>query len=641
MKPKTKQLAALILAIVCTTESGGVACASDSNADLFRLLTYFGHAVYLHESGQYKSALTRLNSLMSELDKSNSKLLTPTEPLPLLHSDIKCGGGLRRLRIDALELRSQCRARLHQNESALSDLTQALALCSDNAYVRTRLSTLHLRHKKNSKDAIVELDRAIRAKDDLDEIYFVRAKLNQTLGKYKDAQRDIVKARYLLSEQQKKLDTASKQIEALLLQNKTGEALVLDEQLVRAFPRDVFVLSGYAERLSDSGHESVALNYASCAISVDPLCAYAYRVRAGIYAKLGKTDSEWSDANYAFNLEPRSVETLNTRAIANLDMDRAAQAIRDFNVLLKLRPDFANGFVHRSAAHQRLGNFDQAIKDSRMALSIDPTNAYAYQTLGSALRRSGLLSQARENLESSFRFTSTDDAVAMAKLNLAVVLNEVHDKGSIETLDSALALAPKLPRILLQRGACNAFIGEPDIGLKILLKPPPRAGTSKVTRLAHKTGTSIARKAQRTNILKAVSRQGFAYQLCRSDLTDCEFVTTRIIQKSPQLAEPHFIRGVARLCLGNLTEAAADLTRFAGLSKQRNRDVECAHHCLVFIESAKDDVAATALIRKVKDTSPTSVEIPIVAALEERLSNIRKASKRTSQDSSLKTPQYP
>ncbi len=555
---------------------------------LFQDLTDFGYGIYLQETGFFKQADARMSELLKRLDKE--PVQSCSKVIPLLRADTKCSDLQKRLYAEALEIRALSRFHLKQQTAALADLKRALALCPEHAHLHNTLGRLYLLMKR-PKEGLDEIDRALSLNANVPDAYLAKAAYYQDHGKGIESQQFLTKGKTLLAARQKLLDSLSEKIEKLQENKRTDEALAADVELLTAFPRDVLALKSYAENLSAIGKHQDALNYANVAVLLDPTFAGGYRVRSKIYALLKKTDLELADATRAFLMEPRSAEALNARAIANLDIDRPFEAIRDFDLLIQLNPDYVDAYINRSAALSRVGRFDDSIKDARKAYALAPSSPYGYQALGAALRRARRFPEAKKALEESFRYkaSASPDSLAIAEFNLGATLNELGDQTANSHLDEAIRLAPELAFIFLKNGTYDARKTAPDRGVRVLTRqlrtrsPSPKLTIVSATRSLSTRDDADSRKTLRvtklsspaaraskplsprrkTNIAKAVATPDGKYQrLSAQELLDCIMVATRQIEKEPDKSKPYFIRGIAYFCLGKFEDAAKDLERY-------------------------------------------------------------------------------
>lgn len=444
---------------------------------------------------------------------------------------------------------------------------------------------------KRSKDARPEIDSALKLNPNLSDAYLSKAAYYQAVGKRREAQQNLAKAKSLISSQQKLLDSLTDKIDKLYAEHKSDELLSADIEFLSTFPRDVYAVKGYADHLADSGKNQDALKYANLAVLLDPTYVGGYRVRSKVYRLLSKPDLALADATRAFIMEPRSAEALNARAQANLDIDRPFEAIRDFDLLLQLKPDYVDAYINRSAALSRVGRFEDAIKDGRKAYALAPSSPYGYQALGAALRKARQFPEAKRALEESLKYRSsaTQDSLAMAEFNLGATLKELGDAAANEHLDEALKLAPNLPIVLLQRGTYDARQSAPDRGISVLTKPPkrrmPDAGIAQSTRRnsAAKPGstnriqltrlsspashlsTPLVKNARASSNLfsKTVEPDDGKFQhVSAHDLLDCVLAASRQIESEPNKPDSYYIRGIAYFCLGRFEDASKDLTHF-------------------------------------------------------------------------------
>ncbi|GEM_PF-1637527 len=631
------------------------ALAQEGEDEVFHYLIPLAEAVNLSESGQHKQVISKTTKLLSDLSAKKNSTPKIQRPLPILRGDTSSGDTYRQVQAEALALKGLSGYTLKQTPQAVADLKKASAVCPDNAHVLSDLGTVYIKTKK-TKDGIAVLTRAIKLNPNIREAYFMRAAGYQQIGKPKEAQADLKRAQRLLNDQQKNIDSLTERIEKLVQENKITEAIALDRQLIQAAPRDGLAITGYADHLTTDGKHHDALKYVSTAIALDPSNGYPYRIRSVINSRLQKQDLELRDANKAFNIEPRSMEALNSRAIANLDADRPVQAIRDFDLLVNRRPDFADAYINRSAAYLRIGETEKAVKDAKRAVALTPASPYGYQILGAALRRAGKLNEAREALEVSLRYkkVASADSVAMAQFNLGAVRLALKDPKANESLDAAIQLAPTLPEILFQRGAYNAYLGKIDDAIKILTKKQTRnADTSKVSKLVRRNqpapkpkrltdraapklpgssqksiGVSSVTKTikpgemrppvQKTHVPKPASAAASRapkiiatpppitrkFRISEPDLQDCVLIANRVIQLNPSKFETYNLRGLAHLCLEQYDQALSDFKKLSTLAKPGTPKQRAMVLCYLTLERLGKANDAKLLLN-IQQTSPT------------------------------------
>lgn len=492
-----------------------------------------------------------------------------SDPIPLLRADIKCGAPLIQLQSEALEIRALAvYDKKKERARAEADLQHAIKLCPDHPYLHLSLAKLY-RKSRNARKAFPELQKAESLSKNIPEIHFERAALHQQVGSTKAAAVDIARGKTLTLEKQKQLDSLTEAIKKFDDENKPTEALATAEKTVRLFPRDVYALAEYADRLASAGKFNAAMRYATLSTKLDPTFARGYRVRARCHAYFDHPELELGDATWAFILEPRSPNNLYMRAVANLDNDKPAQAIRDFTLLTKTNPEFADSYINRSAANLRLNNADDAVRDARKGLSLAPRSPEAYAQLAASLRRARVFDLAKKAVEQVFQNSknASSDTLALAHFTLAAVLHE-EKQPPLRTevnkeLDEAIKLAPQLAEALLRRGTYDAGKGATDRGLQILLNDNGQSSTPKVSKL-----TNL--KTIRTTKDKSDLRHEAAFQISKNDLLDCIFVVNRMIESTPERANNYLIRGTARYGLGLYAEAAADFEKFVRLSDKKS-----------------------------------------------------------------------
>ena len=121
------------------------------------------------------------------------------------------------------------------------------------------------------------------------------------------------------------------------------------------------------------------------------LASLRYRLgRAYMGGKLADLDEAIGLFTRVLAVQPRSVETYNSRAVAYLERGRPGDedlAIADLTRAISIDPGAASAYVNRAAALLEQGNpqdLDRTFSDLRHAIAIDPELAAAYLNRGNA-----------------------------------------------------------------------------------------------------------------------------------------------------------------------------------------------------------------------------------------------------------------
>jgi len=229
-------------------------------------------------------------------------------------------------------------------------------------------------------------------------------------------------------------------------------------------------------------------------------------------AFLGGDLADYDEAIWLFTqvlaVEPRSVEALNSRALAYLgrdrtgdpglaidDLNRAATirpdragthlnlavayiergaasdldlAIESLDEAISIQPDYPSAFVNRAAAfiaRSEANDIDRALEDIETALEIDPDMSAAYLNRGNAYIARGAdgdLQNARREFGEAFRL---DPASSQARFNRALVYSELGElERSLTDLRRAQESSPR--EEIYNRTLCRqmAVTGDAEAG---------------------------------------------------------------------------------------------------------------------------------------------------------------------------------
>ena len=102
-------------------------------------------------------------------------------------------------------------------------------------------------------------------------------------------------------------------------------------------------------------------------------------------------------------LDPNSHQALLGRGLANFNLNRFEDAIRDFNRAIKLEPDDTSGYIGRANALSRINKFEEAISDYDFYIKNEPGRSEAYLYRGMALFRTNRFDEAISDFNSSVK----------------------------------------------------------------------------------------------------------------------------------------------------------------------------------------------------------------------------------------------
>ena len=194
----------------------------------------------------------------------------------------------------------------------------------------------------------------------------------------------------------------------------------------------------------DQGEHDLAKAALAQALTREPIDAdtlAGLRFRLG-RAYLGGKYADLDEAVWLFTqvlaVQPRSVDTLNNRALAYLDRGRdgdAALAVEDLSLAVRFDPLRAGAYLNRAVAYLEYddgAHLERAIADLQQAIEIDPSYSAAYVNRASAyLQRGGGgdIERAFDDIETALSF---DSGLAAAYVNRGNAYLQRGDPGDLE-----------------------------------------------------------------------------------------------------------------------------------------------------------------------------------------------------------------
>jgi arylsulfatase A-like enzyme/tetratricopeptide (TPR) repeat protein len=238
-------------------------------------------------------------------------------------------------------------------------------------------------------------------------------------------------------------------VSALLLLNRTEEALALTEQALVEFPwhRELFVLRG--EALEKAGRLDEARGAYTKSIELRPELAEDYWRRGEVALKLG--DKQTAELDFRESVARDKEFEEGRLALARLlsEGGRSAEAI-------ELLGDAGSARAKAALAEAYLatGRYDEARALLEEALKLEPENTRALALLGPVYGRAGDLASAATTLEKAIALGETSPEI---RRNLALVyVQQGKVPKAIAELQKASEDAPSDPSIWFALG--NAYL---------------------------------------------------------------------------------------------------------------------------------------------------------------------------------------
>lgn len=290
--------------------------------------------------------------------------------------------------------------------------TLLLGLCkesysSDSTRVHGYYSFLeegiHLFDKKNYREALINIDSAIRLNKNCTECYYVRADINIAVFHKDDAIKDykeiikIAPDNYLPYYKLGKLHHQYKNyIDAIYFYNLCIDRDSLNEHAYvnRAVCKEKL------DRFEDASKDLLR------AIKLDPTDADAYFDLAEVRVLQDKLKDALPYINQCIDLRNRDDESYLLRGNILEELGKHEKAIEDFTVAIEINPNNAAAYFERGRAHVILAEFDIAEKEFTKALELNPEYADAYYELAVIYSELNKKKKIKENLDNAMNLNA-------------------------------------------------------------------------------------------------------------------------------------------------------------------------------------------------------------------------------------------
>jgi tetratricopeptide (TPR) repeat protein len=265
---------------------------------------------------------------------------------------------------------------------ALDDLDEAVRIdpkSAVNYQERARLLVDVGRHE----EAIVDLSKAIEFDQGKAALYVARAHLRARVGKFADATLDIEDALRLAPDD---LDVLSQKGNILGKRGKVDEAIKIYTYVLERNPRAVYVLLDRGCQWQAKNQLDKAIADFNAAVEIDP-SAMAFSLRGNAFSAKKEFVKATADFEKALALEPTNVEIRLFRGTAYLNRGDFEKALTDSEVLILREPNQIQGYQLRGLARLQMGRPSETIGDSDAVIRLAPHHAQGYLLRGMALRK--------------------------------------------------------------------------------------------------------------------------------------------------------------------------------------------------------------------------------------------------------------
>ena len=271
---------------------------------------------------------------------------------------------------------------LGQKDKALSALTEAVQLSTDDPQAKAKALMIRGNLKTDAKERLADFDEAVKLMPKDPEVLRFRGMFHLIEDRADPALADFM------------------------------AALELDPE-----DADTHEACGIAQSVLKKYDE--AMQCFDKAIELAPDNAAAYTHRARVRAIKGDTPAAMRDVEHALELQPGSVQALQLHASLLGSTGKFEQALSDLNLLRTAMPDNPELLLQIAMLHQAAKQADKAIASYDTLLATDPTNVAAYRGRADAYLSLGKQAEAIADYEQAIKHEPKNSGVLN---NLAWVL---------------------------------------------------------------------------------------------------------------------------------------------------------------------------------------------------------------------------
>ncbi len=450
--------------------------------------------------------------------------------------------------------RANFRANQGDREGALEDYGKALAIDPGDSVLHYNRA-VSLRHLKRSKEALADLDAAVRLPGVNSGMFLERSNLLDEMGNPEAAMKDA------------------------------DRALELDAS-------DLDALVHRARLRHDHEDKEGALSDLDRAIKINPDAGGARNLRGVVRSAIGRHEDALVDLEVAIRVLPTAAMPLRNKGDALVGLRRFDEALEAYSASLRLAPDNPAILNARGIAHFRRRKFEEASTDFRAAAERMPAQGQFWRNLAESERSGGKSAAAHLALDRAIRaepdngswhldrasWLDADGRVddALSEANLAVGLM----KGRFEPLNFRGVLRQKADDL---RGALE------DFGRAAEIAPGDGTVLSNLATLRLRTGDSKGavsasdrafRAAPGSAPISMIRCQCYAAAGRASEVVK---EMDALLRTDPKSASLLSMRAIARFQRGDSERAAEDLARaletdagdpFVRLARARSRSEE-------------------------------------------------------------------
>jgi len=554
----------------------------------------------LEDGGKYADALSKF-ARATDLDPKNAEAWADRAYANLqlarvdqAESSLKQAETLDPKNAVALNTRGSLAEQHHDFQAALENFEAVLKLHPDNSFAaQHRISALTSLGR--SKEALEAIDPVIADNPKNVFNYSTKAFLLMKLGDRVGAEKTIDAMIAANPDNPLALELA---VQQLIEYGYTDKA----RALVRSMPAGPPNASAMYERAlvrdpSDTAGKLADLN---AALRLNPQLVPALVLRAQVRALLGRREEALADVNQALDLVPRFGAALRERVSLLMALDRREEALAAVNTVIAAFPSDTNSYLQKASLLLALGRKSDGEQVAHELVAANPKEVFAHVAAAKIYDAFGERSQALAEIDRALAIKPE----AYIYVNRADILPSNDFDGKLADLEKALKIDPQMiealemkARVLKRKGDNAAAVA---LYSKLLEKDPQnwsyhdergialwRMGKHNDAMLDFVEEQKFAKTAKQLNsgcYEKATANVGLEVALdeCEKSLkldpgasyildsratvylqmgkyADAIRDFDSALQKSPRMVSSLMGRAIAKLRLGDLAGARADV----------------------------------------------------------------------------------
>ena len=298
------------------------------------------------------------------------------------------------------------------------------------------LGVIH-HQRGNHKEAVRQIDAALKINPKICAAYGNRAVALQKLGRFEEALSSYDQAIALAPENASTFYNRGNVLQEL---KRFDEAVASYDQAITLKPDYAGAFYNRGNALQELRRFDQALAAYDHAITLKPDHVDAFNNRGVALQKLGRFEEALSSYDQAIALAPENASTFYNRGSVLQELKRFDEAVASYDRAITLQPDYAGSFCNRGIALQELRRFDEALANYDRAIKLKPDYAVAFNSRAVALKE---LKHIDEALLNSDRAIALKPDYADAFSNRGVALQELKRfDEAMASYAQAIALMP-------------------------------------------------------------------------------------------------------------------------------------------------------------------------------------------------------